>query len=144
MIVNGVNGVLMAKFHSQAVPGLLCHMCCSTDAGYYGRSDLVDPEERLQVAILQFEKGKLFQPHIHLKRERPILVTQEAWVVLKGSVKVRYFDLDKNHIADVVLSAGDISMTFRGGHGYEMLEDSEVVEFKLGQFAAEGDKEYIG
>lgn len=143
MIVNGVQGVVMEKVFSQK-DGSICHMCFSLDSAPLGRTDLVDADEGLQIACLNLHEDKKFKAHKHLPRPRTIGITQEAWIVVSGKVKVIYYDVDGTHLGEAILKDGDITMTFRGGHGYEIIEAAEIFEVKLGPFSAVDDKEYLG
>ena len=73
------------------------------------------------------------------------MIAQESWVVIKGAVIVKMYDLDDALIATPILKAGDCSMTFQGGHTYEILEDDTIVyEYKTGPYKGqENDKEFI-
>ena len=144
MIVNGVQGVQMQKVYSNVTPGMLLHTCFSLDSMPRGRTDMVDGKEGMQVAAMLVNQGKSFQPHRHMSRLRDFQITQETWIVISGRIRVSYYDLDGTYLSDAILIAGDVSITFRGGHGYDVVEDSEVVEVKLGPYAAVADKEYLG
>ena len=62
-------------------------------------------------------------------------IAQESWVVIRGSVKVYYFDTDMNLLETHILKAGDASFTLEGGHNYEILEDDTLVyEYKTGPY----------
>jgi len=39
-----------------------------------------------------------------------------------------------------VLNQGDVALLAYGGHGFEMLEDSEMIEVKQGPYVGEMDK----
>ena len=92
------------------------------------------------------EKGTTFKPHKHIwKTGQKKVIAQESWVVIRGSVKVTMYDLDDKVIATPILYPGDCSMTFQGGHTYEILEEDTVVyEYKTGPYEGqEFDKEFI-
>jgi len=92
------------------------------------------------------EKGKTFKPHKHIFKEgESEVIAQESWVVIKGSVKVILYDLDDTIIKKVILHPGDCSITLKGGHNYEILEDDTVVyEYKTGPYKGQSlDKEFI-
>ncbi len=114
-----------------------------TDEMKHGSTFIGSPEERLQFSVLIYDKGKVFQNHIHKHRPRVIEKTQESWVVLKGMVKVFIFDENKGIIHEQVMLSGQFYISYEGGHGYEILEDNTVViENKLGDFIGiEEDKE---
>jgi oxalate decarboxylase/phosphoglucose isomerase-like protein (cupin superfamily) len=109
----------------------------------YGTTFYGSPEERLQFSALRYKKGKVFQHHVHKPRPRTIEKTQECWVVLKGKVKVFVYDQQKNLLHEQNMRSGQFFISYRGGHGYEILEDETIVtESKLGDFIdVEGDKE---
>ena len=63
------------------------------------------------------------------------IIAQESWVVIQGSVKVYFYDLDEQLLTTEILYRGDCSMTFEGGHNYEILEENTLVyEFKTGPY----------
>lgn len=100
-------------------------------------------DERLQFSVLRYDKGKILQNHIHKYRPRVIEKTQEAWVVLSGSATAHVFNEEKENIYSEVITAGQFFISYRGGHGYEILsDDTIVIELKLGDFiGVEQDKE---
>jgi oxalate decarboxylase/phosphoglucose isomerase-like protein (cupin superfamily) len=109
----------------------------------HGTTFFGSPEEKLQFSALRYDKGKAFDNHIHKYRPRTVERTQECWVVLKGKVKVFVFDENKQKIHEQVIDSGQFVISYKGGHGYEILEDETiVVESKLGDFiGVEADKE---
>jgi hypothetical protein len=111
------------------------------------RIDFSDPKEFLQGAIIEMPANHSFRAHVHLERERSFsnLRAQESWVVLKGEVEVDYFTDSGDLITTEVLGAGDITISFRGGHGYRTLtSDALVCEFKSGPYEGlEIDKRFI-
>lgn len=90
-------------------------------------------------------KGTTFKAHKHIIHEKVTNIAQESWMVFKGSVKCIFYDLDDTIIAEPVLYAGDISMTFRGGHNYLIMEDDTIVyEYKTGPYLGiEFDKTFL-
>ncbi len=100
------------------------------------REDLVEPEEYIQCSSLKMKKGTTFKPHKHIWKEpEGRVITQESWVVLRGSVKCYFYDVDDTLLATPILKEGDASFTFYGGHTYEILEDDTIVyEYKTGPY----------
>ena len=111
------------------------------------REDFSDPMEFLQGALIEIPAGHVFAPHVHLERERSFtnLRAQETWIVMHGQVEVTYYTDNGIFIATEILEAGDVSITFRGGHGYRTLSsDARVYEFKSGPYEGqEIDKAFI-
>ena len=59
------------------------------------------------------------------------VIAQESWIVVKGRVRCIFYDLDDTVIATPIIEVGDCSMTFEGGHTYEILEEDTIVyEYK--------------
>jgi cupin fold WbuC family metalloprotein len=108
-----------------------------------GRTDISDAKEHLQLATLRLEKGKTFKPHKHIyKQGEPQIIAQESWVIISGKVRVYFYDTDNSFIESDILYQGDCSLTYSGGHTYEILADDTVVyEYKTGPYTGiENDK----
>ena len=104
----------------------------------HGRYDISSPEELLQASIVSLPSGKNIQPHIHLpriKKNSELNITQEGWLILRGRIKVKLYDLDKSFICEEELSQGSLLLTFGGGHGFESIEENTLLmEFKNGPY----------
>ena len=136
----------MKKIYSKVKPNTLLHIVNRLDE-IEGRTDIAPENEFIQLATLKMENGKTFKPHKHIwKPGEKEVIAQESWVVIKGSVKVIMYDLDDEIVATPILYPGDCSMTFQGGHTYEILEDDTIVyEYKTGPYKGqENDKVFIG
>ena len=109
------------------------------------RHDFSPDEEFLQVACMSYDAGVSFRPHLHIENNRQTTITQESWVIVRGSVKVFLYDENKTLIKEQILQSGDCSVSFRGGHAYEILEENTLVyEFKTGPYEGQKkDKEFI-
>lgn len=136
----------MHKVYSKLHPDKHLH----TVHRYYdiqGRTEVADENQFLQLATLRMEKGKTFRPHRHIWKPSPrnMIIAQESWVIIKGSVEASFFDIDGALLEKQVLRQGDCSMTFEGGHTYLILEDDTVVyEYKTGPYQGqELDKVFI-
>lgn len=93
-----------------------------------------------QLAYMNRPAGYKIQPHIHNKVHREVFYTQEVLFVRKGKVKIDFYDDDRKMIDTRVVQAGDVILLASGGHGFEMLEETEMIEVKQGPFAGEADK----
>jgi len=134
----------MEKFYSKVHPDLLLHLVYRFEE-INGRTNISPNEEFLQLASIKMYKGQTFKPHKHITLEKITNIAQESWLVINGSVKCIFYDLDDNIIAEPVLFPGDCSMTFRGGHNYLIMEDNTIVyEYKTGPYLGqEMDKEFL-
>lgn len=134
----------MEEMFSKCGGGLLHIVCRKKDIS--GERDyLTDDNQLMQVCVKKLESGQIFKPHSHIYNERVTTETQEAWVIISGSVKVDYYDTNNELLCSKTLSAGDCSVTLKGGHGMVILEDDTMMyEFKNGPyFGQERDKIWI-
>lgn len=130
----------MIHIYSKIQPELLLHVI-NRSSDIEGRTNLIPNFNFIQCSTLKMEKGKTFRPHKHIKKERHYSeqIAQESWVVVKGSVKCTFYDIDDTIIATPILYSGDASFTLLGGHTYEILENDTIVyEYKTGPY--EGQK----
>ena len=124
----------MEKIYSKTDPKILLHLV-NRLSEIEGRTDVAPVEEFLQLATLKMKKGQTFKPHKHITLNKVTNIAQESWIVIKGSVKCIFYDLDDSIIAEPILYPGDCSMTFRGGHNYLILEEDTIVyEYKTGPY----------
>jgi len=93
-----------------------------------------------QLGYMSRSKGYCIQPHMHIEVKREVTLTNEVLFIKKGKVKVNLFDNNKNFIESRILSKGDVILLAAGGHGFEMLEDSEIIEVKQGPYISDSDK----
>ena len=47
---------------------------------------------------------------------------------------------EQNYIESHFLETGDVILLSEGGHGFEILEETEMIEVKQGPYAGENDK----
>jgi cupin fold WbuC family metalloprotein len=136
----------MEKIYSKVQPDKLLHMIVRKEEIKPGRVDIVSEENFIQCSMLNMEKGKTFKPHKHIWKERTRnVIAQESWVVIQGSVKCIFYDLDDTVIAEPILYPGDSSYTLEGGHNYLIMEDDTLVyEYKTGPYEGqEFDKTFL-
>jgi hypothetical protein len=93
-----------------------------------------------QLAYMEHPAGKLIAPHVHNPVPREVQYTQEALFIRKGRLRVDFFDHQHCYLRSRVLEAGDVILLIEGGHGFEVLEDVEMIEVKQGPYAGERDK----
>ncbi len=94
-----------------------------------------------QLGYLPHRKGDVIQAHRHVVRRREVHATQEVIFIKSGRVKVNLYDSEKNYVCSEVLDTGDIILLCGGGHGFEFLMDSVLIEVKQGPYIGEEDKE---
>ncbi len=101
------------------------------------RNNIISDDSFIQCSTMNLNSGKTFKPHKHIVRKvtHENYITQESWIVIDGSVKCFFYDIDDKLIETIILYPGDASFTFEGGHTYEILEDNTIVyEYKTGPY----------
>ena len=93
-----------------------------------------------QVAYMNRPKGEVIQAHIHEPISRTLIGTQEVLYIRKGRIRVDFYESDRTYVSSVILGAGDLMLLSTGGHGFEVLEDIDMIEIKQGPFAEGRDK----
>lgn len=110
------------RITSEHDASLLLHALVSTSMVTSGRLDVSPENEWLQVAVIGLDGGASVAPHAHkqrAKRTESAVMTQEAWVVLRGSIRASLFDEGDALLETVLLRCGDMLVTFRGGHAFD-------------------------
>lgn len=87
-----------------------------------------------QLGYMSRPLGYKIQPHIHLHVDRKATLTQEVLYVRRGRVRVDFYREDESYVESREIATGDVILLSRGGHGFEMLEDSEMIEVKQGPY----------
>lgn len=137
----------MEKVYSIVNPVKLLHMVVRKSDFKLGRQDLMEADQFIQCSMMKMKQGTTFQPHRHIWKDRTRrLIAQESWMIVQGSVRAIFYDLDDSVITEIVLNEGDASFTLEGGHNYVILEDDTLVyEYKTGPYEGQDyDKEFIG
>ena len=94
-----------------------------------------------QLGYLKHEKGYKIQEHIHILHTREIKYTQEALFIKRGRIRVDFYADDKKYLSSRELKTGDTILLASGGHGFEFLEETEMIEVKQGPYCGDQDKE---
>ncbi|HZY37880.1 MAG TPA: hypothetical protein VFE53_14580 [Mucilaginibacter sp.] len=93
-----------------------------------------------QLAYMKHPAGKLIDPHVHNPVPREVHYTQEVLFIKSGKVRVDFYSDEQEYLESRVLETGDTILLATGGHGFEMLEETEMIEVKQGPYAGEEDK----
>jgi mannose-6-phosphate isomerase-like protein (cupin superfamily) len=93
-----------------------------------------------QLAFMRHPSGRLIQPHVHNPVPREVQFTQEALFIRKGRLRVDFYDADQRYLESRILGPGDVILLIQGGHGFEVLEEVEMIEVKQGPYVGEQDK----
>ena len=93
-----------------------------------------------QLAYMNHPAGKIIEPHFHNPIERSVVYTQEVLLIKKGILKVNFYDNQQQFLFHRILTQGDIILLASGGHGFEVIEEIEMVEIKQGPYQGDSDK----
>jgi mannose-6-phosphate isomerase-like protein (cupin superfamily) len=93
-----------------------------------------------QLGYMNRAKGYVIPPHVHNPVTREVQYTKEVLFIKSGRLRVDFYDNDRNYLESRILAAGDVILLAYGGHGFEMLEQTEMIEVKQGPYAGDADK----
>lgn len=93
-----------------------------------------------QVAYMQHPAGKVIDPHVHNPVPRHVSYTQEVLLIKRGKLRVDFYTKEQEYLKSCVLQTGDVILLIQGGHGFEILEDLEMIEVKQGPYVGNQDK----
>lgn len=93
-----------------------------------------------QVAYMHHPTGKKIDAHVHNVVHRNVFMTQEVLVIKKGKLRVDFYDDYEDYLESRILCEGDVILLVSGGHGFEVIEEVEMVEIKQGPYSGDADK----
>lgn len=93
-----------------------------------------------QLAYMRHPAGKTITPHIHNQVRREVFYTQEVLFIKQGKIRVDFYDDQQQYLESHILEAGDVILLIKGGHGFEILEEVEMIEVKQGPYVGNEDK----
>ena len=112
------------------------------DSFQSGSISFFTPDEfSQQLGYLPHKKGATIRPHLHKVNRREVLYTNEVLFVKTGRVRVNLYDKAKRFVGSDILEKGDFILLCGGGHGFEILEDTVMIEVKQGPYMGLDDKE---
>lgn len=93
-----------------------------------------------QLGYMNRPKGYLIEPHVHNLVERKVTLTQEVLYIKSGKVRVDFYNENCDYLESRIIEIGDVILLASGGHGFEMIENSEIIEIKQGPYCGDEDK----
>ena len=93
-----------------------------------------------QLAYMKHPKGKRIDAHTHNIVKREVSFTKEVLIIKKGKLRVDFYEDDQTYIESHIIEQGDIILLAFGGHGFECLEEVEMIEIKQGPYLGDQDK----
>lgn len=93
-----------------------------------------------QLGYMNRPAGHVIEPHVHRPVTREVQFTKEVLFIRSGRVRVDFYSEQQEYLRSSILEAGDVILLAFGGHGFEMLEPTEIIEVKQGPYAGDQDK----
>jgi mannose-6-phosphate isomerase-like protein (cupin superfamily) len=93
-----------------------------------------------QLGYMNRPAGYVIPPHVHNAVPREVQFTKEVLLVRSGRMRVDFYSEAQEYLRSTVLETGDVILLAFGGHGFEMLEPTEMIEIKQGPYAGDMDK----
>ena len=93
-----------------------------------------------QFGYMKHKKNHIIEPHLHNKRLTKILTTTEVILMLKGVLRVDFYDDHRIYLFSKIIKAKDIIMLVNGGHGFKVIKNVEMIEVKQGPYFISKDK----
>jgi mannose-6-phosphate isomerase-like protein (cupin superfamily) len=122
------------------IDGILCAMIIPAGYDQPGIQFFTDKSYSQQLASMSYQPGKIIPAHTHNSVRREVSYTQETLFIRRGKVRVDFYSETREYRTSRVLGPGDVILLIRGGHGFEVLEDLNMIEVKQGPYAGEMDK----
>ena len=85
-----------------------------------------------QLGYMNRPKDYVIPPHVHNSVPREVYFTKEVLFIKSGKLRVDFYDDDQNYLESRILERGDVILLAFGGHGFQMLETTEIIEVKQG------------
>tara|TARA_B100000035_G_C20908096_1_gene512587 strand:- start:181 stop:615 length:435 start_codon:yes stop_codon:yes gene_type:complete len=105
-----------------------------------GVSFFTDKNATQQFGYMNHKKNHFILPHRHNKRQSKILLTTEVIIILKGILRVDFYNDNEKYLFSKKVFANDIIMLSSGGHGFKVLKDVKMIEVKQGPYSLSKDK----
>ncbi|MGB5962201.1 MAG: hypothetical protein WBG73_16155 [Coleofasciculaceae cyanobacterium] len=127
-------------FHNQLLALIVSHRFNEPGIHFFTPNELSQ-----QLAYMRHPVGKIIPPHVHNPVIREVQYTQEVLFIKKGKLRVDFYNNQREYLESRLLEAGDVILLVTGGHGFEVLEEIEMIEVKQGPYVGEQDKtRFIG
>ena len=93
-----------------------------------------------QLGYMKRPMGYIISAHVHNSMPREVSYTSEVLLIKSGRIRVDFYSIDQCYLESSILETGDVILLASCGHGFEMLEETEIVEVRQGPYVGEQDK----
>lgn len=99
------------------------------------------PEYKQQVGFIKYDAGGVIARHTHVPLERRLVGTSEVVLVRRGSCQLEVYTDGHELVATRDVGPGDLILMVSGGHGFNVHEDTVLLEVKQGPYTGLEEKE---
>ncbi len=93
-----------------------------------------------QIGYMNRPAGYIIEPHVHNPVSRVVEFTKEVLFIKSGRLRIDFYSEEQDYLQSTILFTGDVILLAFGGHGFEMLEPTEIIEVKQGPYCGDQDK----
>lgn len=93
-----------------------------------------------QIGYMNRPGGYIISPHVHNPVPRQVEYTKEVLFIKSGKVRIDFYSEEQEYLESKYLYKGDVILLAYGGHGFEMMEPTEIIEVKQGPYSGDQDK----
>tara|TARA_B100001769_G_C22033655_1_gene555421 strand:- start:558 stop:992 length:435 start_codon:yes stop_codon:yes gene_type:complete len=93
-----------------------------------------------QFGYIYQKKNHIIPPHTHRKRSTKVFITSEVLIILKGILRIDFYDLKQKYLFSKIIKKGQIIFLLHGSHGFKVVKDLQMIEVKQGPFKKNMDK----
>ena len=108
--------------------------------GKKGISFFTDNKAIQQFGYMNHKTNHIIKPHLHRKQTRKLLHTSEVILILKGVLRVDFYNDKKIYLFSKILREKDIIMLVHGAHGFKVIKKVQMLEIKQGPYINKLDK----
>lgn len=130
-----LNPIQEIRYQNQLLALIISHDFHQPGMHFFTPNDLSQ-----QLAYMRYAPGKVIPAHVHNPIHRNVMFTQEVLVLKQGKLRVDFYNDARQYLESRILQAGDVILLVTGGHGFEVLEEIEMIEVKQGPYVGEQDK----
>jgi len=108
--------------------------------GKKGISFFTDNKAIQQFGYMNHKTNHIIKPHLHKKQTRKLLHSSEVILILKGVLRVDFYNNKKIYLFSKFLREKDIIMLVHGAHGFKVIKNVQMLEIKQGPYINKLDK----
>jgi mannose-6-phosphate isomerase-like protein (cupin superfamily) len=128
--------LILNIINNNLVLGIIIRSSFQADGIHFFTND----NDSQQLGYMSRPLGYEIKPHRHNLVQREVHLTQEVLFIKSGKVRVDFYSNEQEYLESRILYKGDVILLSDGGHGFKMLEPSEIIEVKQGPYCGEQDK----